>query len=74
MLKLGIYRNWKNGKYYRVFHIAQHTETEEWFVIYQEDGDKGQFWARPLEMFCEKLQINGTIVPRFTYIGETREK
>ena len=33
-LQAGLYRHYK-GQQYRVFGTAQHSETEEWLVVYQ---------------------------------------
>lgn len=64
----GRYRHYK-GNEYRVITIARHTETEEPLVIYQAlYGERG-FWARPAAMFTESVVVNGTRVPRFTFIA-----
>jgi len=65
-MKKGIYRHYK-GPFYRVTEIAQHSETEEVLVIYQAlYGVKG-WWARPLSMFEETVEVDGKTVPRFAY-------
>lgn len=43
------FRHFK-GTIYRVIEIAKHTEREESLVVYTDD--KGNVWARPIEMFC----------------------
>lgn len=61
----GIYRHYK-GNLYQVLHLARHSETEEWLVVYRAlYGDFG-IWVRPLAMFTETVEIDGKIVPRFT--------
>jgi len=67
----GIYQHYK-GMQYRVISLARHSETLEWMVYYQclYDNPAGLLWVRPLEMFCESVEANGTIVPRFKLISE----
>lgn len=65
----GLYQHYK-GPQYRVFGTAQHSETEEWLVVYQAlYGDHG-FWVRPLEMFIETVTVDGNTKPRFQRISE----
>ena len=67
-LKKGLYRHYK-GNLYEVLMTAQHSETEEWMVVYKAlYGDKG-FWVRPYDMFCEKVEVNGVMVDRFAFVG-----
>ncbi|WP_417662683.1 DUF1653 domain-containing protein [Pseudomonas sp.] len=66
-IKPGLYRHYK-GPEYRVFGVAQHSETEQQVVVYQAlYGDYG-LWVRPLEMFCERVDVDGESVPRFALI------
>lgn len=68
-IPVGPYRHYK-GKDYTVLGVARHSETEEELVVYrQEYGDKG-LWVRPLKMFLETVEVNGTRVPRFRYIDQ----
>lgn len=63
----GKYRHFK-GKEYRLISVAKHSETLEYYVVYQKLYDDGALWVRPKEMFfedIEKPEYNG---PRFTYI------
>ncbi|MGX5219899.1 MULTISPECIES: DUF1653 domain-containing protein [Pseudomonas] len=66
-IKPGLYRHYK-GPEYRVFGVAQHSETEQQVVVYQAlYGDYG-LWVRPLDMFCERVDVDGESVPRFALI------
>ena len=66
-LKKGIYRHYK-GSLYEVFMTAQHSETEQWMVVYKAlYGDKGM-WVRPYEMFVEKVEVEDVWIPRFEKI------
>ncbi|MCO4845780.1 MAG: DUF1653 domain-containing protein [Sulfurovum sp.] len=68
-LEKGIYRHYK-GSLYEVFMTAQHSETEEWMVVYQAlYGDEGM-WVRPYDMFVEKVIVEGIELERFVYIGD----
>ena len=59
----GTYRHYK-GPLYEVMDVAQHSETEEWFVVYRAlYGERG-LWIRPLAMFTEL--VDG--VPRFELV------
>ena len=65
----GKYRHYK-GNDYQVLHVARHSETEELLVVYRPlDGDSG-IWVRPLKMFTENVQVEGTSVPRFRRITD----
>ncbi|VVB70279.1 Uncharacterised protein [uncultured archaeon] len=67
-LKLGKYRHYKGGEY-EVIGVAKHSETQEKLVVYKALYDKGSLWVRPLEMFTEKVIVNGVEKPRFEFIG-----
>lgn len=77
--KVGIYEHYKSSpksrRYYQIIGFARHTETEEILVVYvplyvltEHNGPRLQ--ARPLAMFCQKIEINGKIKSRFRYIGQ----
>ena len=67
-LKEGIYKHYK-GSLYEVFTTAQHSETEEWMVVYKALYGEEGMWVRPYDMFIEKVIIDGKEVERFAYIG-----
>jgi len=67
-LKEGIYKHYK-GNLYEVFTTAQHSETEEWMVVYKALYGGEGMWVRPYDMFIEKVIIEGKEVERFAYIG-----
>ncbi len=67
-LRPGLYRHFK-GKEYRLLFVARHSETEEPMVVYQAlYGERG-YWVRPAAMWCETVERDGYVGPRFTYIG-----
>ena len=71
---LGKYRHYK-GKEYEVIGVARHSETLEEMVVYRALYEGRELWARPLEMFLGKVEINGKKVPRFRYLdlGDSNE-
>ncbi|MGW6061922.1 DUF1653 domain-containing protein [Streptomyces sp. NPDC055189] len=69
-MTLGIYRHYK-GNYYRVLHIAQHSETDERLVVYRGlSEERGDVWVRPLAMFQETVAIGSGRTQRFSLIEE----
>lgn len=68
MIQPGRYRHYK-GNEYLVLGIAQHSETEEEFVVYRQDYGDRSLWCRPRQMFEETVQAGGQAVPRFKFIG-----
>lgn len=65
----GIYRHYK-GNLYQVLHLARHSETEEWLVVYRAlygdpQKEHGGIWVRPLAMFTETVETGGKTLPRF---------
>lgn len=68
ILEKGLYRHYK-GHLYEVLTTAQHSETEEWMVVYRAlYGDEG-IWVRPYDMFVEKVEVEGEMVERFAFVG-----
>ncbi|WP_210493720.1 DUF1653 domain-containing protein [Patulibacter sp. SYSU D01012] len=64
----GRYRHYK-GPEYEVLFEARHSETEEPHVVYRAlYGERG-LWIRPKAMFCETVQVDGRVVPRFAPVG-----
>ncbi|CAH9053210.1 hypothetical protein PSECIP111951_00775 [Pseudoalteromonas holothuriae] len=68
LLKAGIYQHYKGPKYH-VHHVATHSETGEAMVVYQTLYGDFDFWVRPLEMFNEQVLVEGTLTPRFKFVG-----
>ena len=67
MIKLGKYQHFK-GSYYQVLHLAKHSETEEYLVVYHPFDCKDDIWVRPLTMFNETIFRNGKKIQRFQFI------
>ena len=68
-LQKGRYKHYK-GNMYEVYMTAQHSETEEWMVVYKAlYGDQGM-WVRPYEMFVEEVEVEGVMVPRFAKVSD----
>ncbi len=71
LLQQGLYQHYK-GKHYWVHGLARHSETEEWYVVYETryGVEPETLWVRPLTMFLEDVEVDGKPVPRFRYLGE----
>lgn len=68
-LKAGKYQHYK-GNFYEVIGVAKHSETLEELVVYRALYGEGGIWVRPLEMFTENVEIGGSQIPRFKYVGK----
>ena len=65
----GRYRHFK-GNEYEVLGMARHSETEEEMVVYRAlYGERG-LWVRPAAMWCETVERDGRVQPRFVRIEE----
>jgi len=60
----GVYQHFK-GRRYRVFAVVTHSETLEPHVVYCPLHDARDLWVRPLAMFTETIEHDGTLRPRF---------
>lgn len=68
-LKRGKYKHFK-GNEYEVIDVALHSETLKELVIYKSLYGEGKVWARPIDMFLGKKELeDGTEVERFEYLG-----
>ena len=68
-LEKGLYQHYK-GNMYEVYMTAQHSETEEWMVVYKAlYGDEGM-WVRPYEMFVELVEVDGQMIERFKKLDD----
>ena len=68
-LQAGLYKHYK-GNMYEVYMTAQHSETEEWMVVYKALYGEQGMWVRPYEMFVEKVEVEGVMVPRFAKVSD----
>jgi hypothetical protein len=69
MLKIGTYQHFK-GNFYEVLHVAKHSETEEFMVVYHPKNQPEDIWVRPLIMFDETIERQGKRVKRFKITEE----
>ena len=72
-VKIGRYKHYK-GKLYEVIGVGRHSETLEEYVIYKALYDSEEFgnnsiWIRPKSMFLEKVEVDGKVIPRFSFLG-----
>lgn len=73
MVEKGIYRHYK-GKLYEVLGTARNSENHDEIAVIYRALYKSEFglysiWYRPLEMFTEKVEVDGKEVPRFDYLA-----
>lgn len=68
-IRCGVYRHYK-GPLYRVLGTARHSETEEELVVYQMLYGDFSLWVRPLALFCQSVEHNGQLKPRFAFVAE----
>ena len=64
----GRYRHYK-GNYYEIIGVARHSETEEPLVVYRCLYGDHSLWVRPIDMFMEKISVNGRQIRRFEWCG-----
>ena len=65
----GRYRHFKGGEY-EVLGMAHHSETEEELVVYRPLYNDSGLWVRPAAMWCETVERDGRVQPRFARIEE----
>jgi len=68
-LEKGLYKHYK-GNMYEVYMTAQHSETEEWMVMYKALYGEQGMWVRPYAMFVEKVEVEGQMIPRFQKVDD----
>lgn len=65
----GLYRHFK-GKEYRLLTLARHSESLEPVVVYQALYGEQGVWVRPLPMWTELVEHEGTQRRRFERVGD----
>ena len=68
-IRPGRYRHFK-GREYEVLGMAHHSETEEELVVYRTLCGDHDLWVRPAAMWCETVERDGKVQPRFVRIEE----
>ncbi|HCR55722.1 TPA: DUF1653 domain-containing protein [Candidatus Saccharibacteria bacterium] len=65
-IETGEYLHTKSRNHYEVIGVAMHSESHEPLVIYRPLYDtKYELFARPFDMFTEKVELGGVLRPRF---------
>lgn len=80
-MKLGRYQNYK-GNFYTVLAIALDADTQQKMVVYQAEYDIptladeygiNPVFTRAYDSCVAEVEWEGKTVPRFTYVGESKE-
>ena len=71
-IKPGIYKHSKTGNLYRLHFVVKHSETLEDLIVYEAlyENEVSKFWARPVSMWNEEVEVNGVKQPRFVFVRE----
>jgi hypothetical protein len=67
-IKVGdFYEHSKSGKRYKIIATGKYSETLEDMVVYeaQYDNPMSKIWIRPISMWSDEVEINGSKLPRF---------
>ena len=65
------YQHYKGGIYKLLSTSVYHTETNERLAVYE--NVEGKVFARPYDMFFEKVEVGGEMVDRFKEIKKVRK-
>ncbi len=66
----GMYQHYK-GKRYAVRSLALHSETDEWYVVYEPCYDcEVAVFVRPYALFIDQVEVGGVVQPRFQKLEE----
>jgi hypothetical protein len=68
----GYYKYYEGGIYKVISLIWDQDEKNKLMVIYE--NEKGETQTRPLQNFIDSVRLDGKIVPRFDYIGNTLQE
>jgi len=60
------YRHYKGGIYEIVCEAILESDPTVTLMIYR--SHKGSIWARPKDVFFERVEVDGKTVPRFALI------
>ena len=68
-LKKGIYKHYK-ASFSDVSTAIEHSETEEWMVVYKALYGEEGMWVRRYYMFVSQVEIDGKLISRFEFVKE----
>ena len=68
----GLYRHYK-GNLYEVIDTVRHSETLEPMTLYRALYAERGLWVRPAAMFLENVELDGSVQPRFTRLGDAQK-
>lgn len=67
-LKKGVYQHYKGGKYELLLVARMADEDLDECVVYRTTVEPDNIWIRTVREFCEVIEINGKIIPRYRFI------
>ncbi len=66
----GLYKHYTSDEIYEFRGIAFSESGDEMQVLYNNERHPQIIWSRPLDEWTERIEHNGTIVQRFSWLAD----